>query len=784
MTTYTFWELDFNQRDVFNELTNIVNFLNKHWRDITNLNEIWNNITYLCDGGEDYDGLDFYEFKTKDLASSIINLHIKHWYLNLEDDFSLIIQYLINQSGLFDRQGLEDINSLIVTSWLFDLLMNEVGSNSDYKNNLVSLVEEYSNIESIKDITNSYFVEKDWLVVSYKDYFDNIEHNFYRTEKDRNWETKFDYRSSLTYFHWIKEGKEDITPILKDIERLLHNIKIERDDLFTIEGLSKSLVKFILIESLKNNNLLDKIISSNNNWTYFKFNNIDYFGIYKFLTTPEWVKLTGKEVVDKKQKKIKDLDLSEIIETSIFEDWLESKMIDTSYEVFKEQLNKGQSIESYFKIFKNKVEEFDDYLEKVFSEFSSPYIKELVIRYWSDKLITKLYKNEDENPEFAKKIFSILWEGFFSDMTIEKMKMFHQITYKDWMVSRIWKPETDFIADYDVINKAFQIKDTKEYLKYFGQYDSYLKEFKDPNWNKTYKDILLEVLKDNNSIWNEEIITEYLRRSSYSDINLMIDYISRDTLLEIFSTILDKEENKVNWLTLIDLFHNITKLNWQELTSENYMNFLKILSKYRDKIEHYFTVVSEIYNKLFSGQTYYEKKIDQIEKEKEVFTDDLDKNMKDITKSISSYKGTSSLLWKINKFFGKKEDEVEVYKLIIKNLEYITETNKTNSHTLEKSLEEIEKMLKTSNYFKENITLWDEELGRRFLGHIEQNDGLLNLSKQKMELYLESYKNIWLTLENIKEKLKTLDVLVWMKLLDDVDQDISERIDSLKVKKI
>lgn len=777
---YKFWNLNFsNKYEVFKEVERIISFVEEHWRDIENLWEIWNNLVFLCDWWEDYDWLDFDEFNTKNIVLDVISIHRKYWYQSVENDFiSMIVHYLINQWWVFDKKWFEDLNDEIVESWLYNSLMNEKSLNWDYKTNLTNLIENYSNFKNVKDLTNSIFEEKDWNNISFQDHFELIQNNFYRTEKDSNWETKLDFRISLTYFDWIRKWKEEISKIYDQLTYLIQDINPNTTWIRTVEWLSKNLVKFIAIECLNNIWLLTETFNKNRNWFYYHFNEQDYQKVLNLLISPEWVKLNWKEISDIKQKKISELDLSDVKIIDIFEDSMKKDMINFSYEVFHERISKLWEKETIFKSFKIKVKNFDEYLEKVFYEFEQ--YQKLVFKYWTEDLILKLYKDNWETEKIAKEIFSVLWEWFFNDMNETKMKILNQIDYKDWMIWRIWTQTYNFEADYDVIDKAFKTNESQKYLTYFWQFKKYKEELLDENWNKNYKDILIKVLKENNKIDLYDILKVYIRRWSYENELLQIDYIKKEEFLDTLSILVQRTDDNLNWLSIINLVHKVFEKNWIQIESNDYLRILKILSYNSKRIDHYYTVISEIYSKMFSDNNVYEKRLIQIENEKNEFTKELENNIKWITKSISSYKWSQTFIWKISKFFWSEEDEKEIYKQIVHNLEYISNDNNWKLYNLELSLKEIEDMLKTSDEFKKHIDSTDEELSKRFVDQINRNEWILELSKTKMNMYIDSYKKIWETIDWIKEKMKTLDILVWMKLIDQVDDDLQNKINELK----
>lgn len=783
MVTYNFWDLDFNQKDVFNEVTRIVSFLNEHWRNVSNIDEIWSNLQFLCDWWDDFDWLDFYEFKTKNLAEQIISIHKKYWYRWLDDTLSIIVHYFINQWWLFDRKWLEELNNEIVTTWLYNSLMNEDELNWDYKTYLTSMIENYSTIDNIKDLTNSSFQENDWDVVSNQDFVDVILKNFYVEKRDSvSWQVKLDYRLALTYFDWIRNWTEDISRIYNQLTYIVKEVETSYNELKTIEWLSKNFVKSIIIECLDKTWLLDIAFNNNKNWEYFKFNEQDYSNVFRFLTSAEWVNKSSREVINIKQTKLKDLDLSEVKLINIFEDSLDKDLIDSSFENFVEQIkNRNWNKEHIFKLFKNKVENFDEYLNEIFYEFEE--LKSLVVKYWTEDLTINLYKNNWETEKFAKFIFNVLWEWFFNNMNEVKMKILNQIDYQTWMISRIWTQHYNFKADYDVIEKAFKTSEPERYLSYFWQFDKYKEELLDKNWNRAYKDTLIKVLKSHWKISLYDLLKVYIDRSSYENELLQIEYIKKDEFFNELSLIIQHTGEKLNWLSIVNVFHKVFEKNWIEIKAKDYLDLLRILWYNQKMIDHYFTVISEIYSKMFSNTSIYEKKLLQIENEKDNFANQLENNIKWISKSISTYKWNQGLLWKISKFFWNVEDEKEIYKQIVQNLEYISHVNSWKLDTLELSLKEIEEMLRSSNEFKRHVNSENEEnkeLWDRFIEQIERNKWILEVSRNKMNLYIESYKNIWKSINDIKDKLKTLDVLVWMNLIEQVDQDLHNKIKELK----
>lgn len=849
-------------KELVNLLTHIL-----HYPRAKNIQEINDNITFLCDWGWSWDWIWFEDlyyddkslfYKVKSLVEEIA---LKYPYTSLDSGTSKTIHYMINQWGLFDNEQFtkqewaENAKFLdsLVDNGTVGKLLNEKRLSGDYKMVLTTRVEQFSNYKGwVEELTKSWSFSWDGMKeLTAKDFLSVIFSDFEKEIIKSDWQTFLNFKIALNYFNNLKKSNDWVITIIDDIWILFNNFKCEKTisevkrmspSSEKVKEIAKWFVKHIIVsELLEAWVLIDYLREKNLSWQYYwDLDDASYGKLYTALSRTEWITNSTKVELTKKSQLVSDV-FESLVEGE------ENKFITLSTNITRVNMTKT----ILEKLFSNTDDSVTTSLSiedliKLLGE-SKDWDQESIIQsiYWKikskshfDKLITPVFQNS--NFTLQKKLISNL--GYLSDLhscdnfvdtlsdetlvslfdellgstILEKLisliddttkvgKLLVQSYIKTWneeYIQLLINARTKFTSkeNYESLvlslnSKRVNKKTVLNYLESCWNIDlgkNILTKIEDL-W---IKQLMYEYLKSKWEKWIEkEYIKDILEKSNYNSVTSEVDLSSLDslirqsdsniteTLLTVLEGLKDSKVDSYKYLNLINEKWYLDDLSDIERL-QFFVEFIEHLNSWDYESEQ--LTLSEIYKKIFSSQdtnTITSKIIEKFESLKTSNEERVNTFSKLLNEYLSSANTKKSV---IRSFIGwlmwttDSRSLDEIYKDLLNELQDYKVGIQDSTKVFTKELDNIIILMKQLSSFKE--LLQKSELGwnEQFLNGISLFEWNLLWVQKRLNLYLDTFNNMWNMVSTLYDKIKGLDALIWIQVIQEVNKELQKKLNELK----
>jgi len=393
-----------------------------------------------------------------------------------------------------------------------------------------------------------------------------------------------------------------------------------------------------------------------------------------------------------------------------------------------------------------------------------------IIKFWDSNKISNFFLNLFENKVKIDK-----------SVILNKLEKFSVLSKDDKLKLLILldKENSNFIESHrnSIINviSGLSKKDIEDISKTLENVDlvQTLFEYLWKNWEQADKSIYLD---------------KVLKWVSFNDVNWSIDkkeidkilktmsWNEKTNILEIFNNLSWQKTDSMRFLTLVEWYDFLNKETLRDKINF-YYKFLEILDKGDFETEE--LTVSSIYKKTFSPESkdYFFWEMTRIfEKNKQnmsILSQEVYNSFNEyISYSKRKKSFFSNLIWAF-----KNEEEIDLeskYRQIKSNIQEFKNELEFNKKEIVKSLEDIANTTKEVWIFKSKIINSSFKGKDMFIDWIETFERALSESLSRINMYKENFESLFTVLNNLNEKIKWLDIVVWTEVINNVKNKLEE----------
>lgn len=606
-----------------------------------------------------------------------------------------------------------------------------------------------------------------------------------------------------------------------------------------VKEVAKWFVKHIIVKKLLESwVLIDYLREKNLSWQYYwDLDDASYSKLFTVLSRTEWIKNSTKVELEKKSQGVNEV-FNSLVEwdenkfVNVSSNITRVNMTKTILEKLLswDSITSSLSIEELLKLLsESKESDQDSIIQTVYGMIKS--------KSHFDKLVTPIFQSSPFSLQ-TKLIFNLTYlsdinscDNFIDTLSDDTLlDLFGKLKWKTILITLLSLLDDNARTGRLLVTKYIKSKEV-EYLqllidnqkKYTSKenYESVVLSFTSKNIDsKTVLNFLescgtvdlgKNILQSIEDLWIKQIMYEYLKskwekdiekqyikdvldKSNYNNVTSEIDLSSLDniikssntsikeTLLTILESLKDSKVDSYKYLNLINEKWYLDELSDSERLWF-YVEFIKHLNNWDYESEQ--LALSDIYKKIFSEKDSWAITSKIIERF-EVIKSENDSRVKKFGELLKQYSDQAStkksvfksFLWSIT-WSNDSRSLDEIYKDLLNELQWYKVGLEQSTKVFKWELTEVVSLMWQLNSFKELLSKSELKDSSQFLNGIQIFEWNLVGVQKRLELYLTTFSWLTNTVWTLYEKIKWLDTLVGIQVIEQVNVQLQEKLKAL-----